>query len=185
MPGRPSRIISLNHRQESPGGLAGYPHSGARVMQRFLGGFPFAGPGALRRPEHGRVEPVVDPGVVRHDHRVDRYGLWARDFSRGVTAFVVLFLPQEMYAISKENDAFPPLTHVVRNRFPSWFAFPLIFATVTAVSARWAAVEWRAVGLITLPVAALGWLIEHFLATYAGPDPRREGTAAGGERRAA
>jgi hypothetical protein len=113
------------------------------------------------------------------------YGLWTRDFSRGVTAFVVLFLPQEMYAISKENDAFPPLTHVVRNRFPGWFAFPLIFATVAAVSARWAALEWRAVGLTTLPVAALGWLIEHFLATYAGPDPRREGTAAGGERRAA
>ncbi len=112
-------------------------------------------------------------------------GLWARDFSRGVTAFAVLFLPQEMYAISKDNDAFPPLTHVVRNRFPSWLAFPLIFATVAAVASRWAAVDWRAVGLITLPVAALGWLIEHFLATYAGPDPRREGTVAGGERRAA
>jgi hypothetical protein len=113
------------------------------------------------------------------------YGLWVRDFSRGFTAFVVLFLPQEMYAISKENDAFPPLTHVVRNRFPSWFAFPLIFATVAAVSARWAALEWRPVGLITLPVAALGWLIEHFLATYAGPDPRREGSATARERRAA
>jgi hypothetical protein len=113
------------------------------------------------------------------------YGLWVRDFSRGVTAFVVLFLPQEMYAISKENDAFPPLTHVVRNRFPSWFAFPLIFATVAAVSARWAALEWRPVGLITLPVAALGWLIEHFLATYAGPDPRREGPGPARERRAA
>ena len=113
------------------------------------------------------------------------YGLWARDFSRGVIAFVVLFLPQEMYAISKDNDAFPPLTHVVRNRFPGWIAFPVIFATVAAVSARWAALGWRAAGLITLPVAALGWLIEHFLATYAGPDPRREGTASGGERRAA
>lgn len=75
------------------------------------------------------------------------YGLWARDFSRGVSAFIVLFLPQGLYVISKENDAFPALTHVVRNRFPSWFAFPLIFATVGAVSARWAALEWRAVGL--------------------------------------
>ena len=27
------------------------------------------------------------------------------------------------------------------------------------------------VGLVALPVAALGWIIEHFLATYAGPDP--------------
>jgi hypothetical protein len=113
------------------------------------------------------------------------YGLWTADFSRGVLAFVVLFLPQELYAISKEDDAYPPLTHVVRNRFPSWFAFPLIFATVAAVSARWAALEWRAVGLITVPVAALGWLIEHFLATYAGPDPRRHGTEEGGARRAA
>jgi hypothetical protein len=113
------------------------------------------------------------------------YGLWSRDFSRGVSAFVVLFFPQELYAIRKDNDAFPPLTHVVRNRFESWFAFPLIFATVAAVSARWAALEWRAVGLITLPVAALGWLIEHFLATYAGPDPRRAGTTAGSKRRAA
>ena len=113
------------------------------------------------------------------------YSLWVRDFSRGITAFVVLFFPQELYAISKENDAFPPLTHVVRTRFPSWLAFPLIFATVAAVSARWATLDWREVGLITLPVAALGWLIEHFLATYAGPDPRRERTAAEGERRAA
>jgi len=113
------------------------------------------------------------------------YGLWAGDFSRGLTAFLVLFVPQETYAIRKADDAFPPLTHVVRNRFPSWFAFPLIFATVAAVSARWAGLEWRLVGLITLPVTELGWLIEHFLATYAGPDPRREGMAAGGERRAA
>jgi hypothetical protein len=113
------------------------------------------------------------------------YGLWARDFSRGIVAFVVLFFPQEIYALRREDDAFPPLTHVVRTRFPSWFAFPLIFATVAAVSARWATLEWRAVGLITLPVAGLGWLIEHFLATYAGPDPRREGTEARGERRAA
>jgi hypothetical protein len=113
------------------------------------------------------------------------YGLWARDFSRGVTAFLALFLPQELYAISRENDPFPPLTHVVRNRFPSWFAFPLIFGTVAAVSARWAALEWRQVGLITLAVAALGWLIEHFLATYAGPDPRRRGTETGRARRAA
>jgi len=111
------------------------------------------------------------------------YGLWSRDFSRGVSAFVVLFLPQELYAISREHDAFPPLTHVVRNRFPSWFAFPLIFATVAAVSARWAALDWRDVGLLTLPVAALGWLIEHFLATYAGPDPRRDQVERG--RRAA
>lgn len=111
------------------------------------------------------------------------YGLWSRDFSRGVSAFVVLFLPQELYAISREHDAFPPLTHVVRNRFPSWFAFPLIFATVAAVSARWAALDWRDVGLLTLPVAALGWLIEHFLATYAGPDPRRDQVEGG--RRAA
>ena len=113
------------------------------------------------------------------------YGLWARDFSRGITAFIVLFLPQELFAIRKQDDAFPPLTHVVRNRFPGWFAFPLIFSTVAAVSARWALLDWREVGLITLPVAALGWLIEHFLATYAGPDPRREGTAAEGQRRAA
>jgi hypothetical protein len=113
------------------------------------------------------------------------YGLWARDFSQGFTAFVVLFFPQELYAISKGNDAFPPLTHVVRNRFPSWLAFLLIFATVAAVSARWAALDWRPVGLITLPVAALGWLIEHFLATYAGPDPRRAGPERGGARRAA
>jgi hypothetical protein len=113
------------------------------------------------------------------------YGLWVRDFSRGATAFCALFFPQELYALRKDNDAFPPLTHVVRNRFPSWFAFPLIFATVAAVCARWAGLEWRPVGLITLPVAALGWLIEHFLATYAGPDPRRAGSEAGGARRAA
>jgi hypothetical protein len=113
------------------------------------------------------------------------YSLWAADFSRGFLAFVVLFLPQEMFALRKSDDAFPPLTHVVRNRFSSWFAFPLIFGTVAAVCSRWAALEWRAVGLITLPVAGLGWLIEHFLATYAGPDPRRGGTEAGPARRAA
>jgi hypothetical protein len=50
------------------------------------------------------------------------YGLLAPDYWRGFLAFVVLFLPQEIFAISKENDAFPPLTHVVRNRFPGWFA---------------------------------------------------------------
>jgi hypothetical protein len=29
------------------------------------------------------------------------YGLWARDFSRGATAFVLLFVLQELYAIRK------------------------------------------------------------------------------------
>ncbi len=113
------------------------------------------------------------------------YGLCSADFTRGASAFLVLFVPQEWVALRREDDAYPPLTHVVRNRFPSWFAFPLIFATVAAVGARWAALDWRPVGLITLPVAALGWLIEHFLATYAGPDPRRDGTERGTGRRAA
>ena len=113
------------------------------------------------------------------------YGLWAQDYTRGVLAFLVLFLPQELFALRKDDDAFPPLTHLVRNRFPSWFAFPLIFATVTAVSARWAGLDWQAVGQIVLPVAALGWLIEHFLATYAGPDPRRGDATPESGRRAA
>jgi len=113
------------------------------------------------------------------------YGLWSADFSQGALAFVVLFLPQELYALRRDDDAYPPLTHLIRNRFPSWFAFPLIFATIAAVSARWAGLDWESVGLITLPVAALGWLIEHFLATYAGPDPRRDEPSTAGGRRAA
>lgn len=113
-------------------------------------------------------------------------GLSDPGYGWGVLAFVVLFLPQELFALREEGDQFPPLTHVVRTRFPSWFAFPLIFATVTAVTSRWASLDWEAVGQITVPAAALGWLIEHFLATYAGPDPRGHGDVrAGGPRRAA
>src|SRR5438552_618606 len=109
----------------------------------------------------GRLRPPVTI-VVEGRARAGADEAEADGVAGGASASRVRFVPHGMSAISKENDAFPPLTHVVRNRFPSWFAFPLIFATVAGVSARWAALEWRAVGLITLPVAALGWLIEHF-----------------------
>lgn len=100
------------------------------------------------------------------------YGLVAADFSRGFSAFVVLFAPFEAFGVWRNDDAFPPLTHVIRNRFPKWFAFPLIFATVAAVSARWGGLDWYATGIITLAVAALGWLTDHFIATYERDDPR-------------
>ena len=110
------------------------------------------------------------------------YGLWTADFTRGATAFVVLFFPFELWGLRKQDDAYPPLTHVIRNRFPKWFAFPLIFATVASVCARWANLGWRHVGLITIPTAALGWLTDHFIATYNDDDPR---PFTGGSRRAA
>ena len=100
------------------------------------------------------------------------YGLWVADFTRGASAFIVLFFPFELWGIHQKRDAYPPLTHVIRNRFPQWFALPLIFATVASVCSRWAGLGWRHVGLITIPTAALGWLTDHFIATYHDQDPR-------------
>lgn len=79
-------------------------------------------------------------------------GLSDPGYGWGGLAFAVLFFPQELFALHEEDDQFPPLTHVVRTRFPSWFAFPLISATVTAVTSRWASLNWEAVGQITVPL---------------------------------
>jgi hypothetical protein len=94
------------------------------------------------------------------------YGFWARDFSRAFAGFAVFFGPMEYWGVRKANDKYPPLTHVIRRRFPSWLAFPVMFATITALVARSGALEWYPVGLLAFAAASLGWLTEHFIATY-------------------
>lgn len=111
------------------------------------------------------------------------YGLYSADFTRGGAAFLLLFGVPETIGVWRGGDAYPPLTHVIRNQFPSWVAFPAILAVVGGVGARWANLDWRATFFVALILGAAGWLIEHFLAVYDADDPRPSAVRRATDRR--
>ena len=84
-------------------------------------------------------------------------------------AALLLFLFPEIISISRNDDGFPPLTHTIRHFLPNWVAFPLIYFFLGTVGSHWLNFNrpWR-VGLL---FGLLGWLTDHFSATYAKPDP--------------
>lgn len=82
---------------------------------------------------------------------------------------LLLFGAPEAVGVSVKDDAFPPLTHVIRHFLPNFVAFPLIYGLFGAVAAEWLEFPrpWPVGGLFAL----LGWLTDHFTLTYSDPDP--------------
>lgn len=78
-------------------------------------------------------------------------GLSDPGYGWGVLAFVVLFFPQELFALREEGDQFPPLTHVVRTRLPSWFEH---FLATCAGPDLAATVKWEPGALAEPPESA-------------------------------
>lgn len=76
----------------------------------------------------------------------------------------------EAISLLKKDDALPPLTHTIRHFLPNWVAFPLIYFSLGIVGAHWLGLEDRQWGLGVL-MGLLGWLTDHFIGTYARPDP--------------
>lgn len=90
-------------------------------------------------------------------------------FHQWAAAVVAGFGIPEAISLLKRDDAFPPLTHTIRHFLPSWLAFSFIYFLLGSVGATWLgfARPFRLGALFAL----LGWLTEHFSATYAHPDP--------------
>jgi uncharacterized membrane protein YuzA (DUF378 family) len=95
------------------------------------------------------------------------YGVVTRDFTRGASAFLVLFLLPEMISLAKANDDLPPLTHVIRNTiYNVQLSLPLITGVCGGVIASWTNTTYRLIGFAALAAGTLGWLIAHFLTVY-------------------
>lgn len=76
----------------------------------------------------------------------------------------------ETISLVRKDDAFPPLTHTIRHFLPNWAAFPLINFSLGSVGAHWLGLSTRQWG-VGLLMGILGWLTDHFIGTYARPDP--------------
>ncbi len=85
-----------------------------------------------------------------------------------VLALVGFLLP-EMVSIGKKDDSLPPLTHTIRHFLPNWLAFPLIYFALGSVGAHW--LQFANPPAIGALMGLLGWLTDHFTATYGKPDP--------------
>jgi hypothetical protein len=82
---------------------------------------------------------------------------------------LLFFGVPEAIGIRARGDAFPPLTHVIRHFLPNYVAFPLIYGLFGAIAARW--MEFPRPWPLGALLALLGWLTDHFQATYFDPDP--------------
>lgn len=101
------------------------------------------------------------------------YSIVVRDFTRGLSAFIVLFLIPEIISIASKQDGLPPLTHVIRSTFRNVeISMPLITGASGAVIASWTNTTLRLVGFAAMASAALGWLIAHFLNAYEAKSSR-------------
>lgn len=90
------------------------------------------------------------------------FGLWT-------LCAVVGFGVPEAISLVKRDDGYPPLTHTIRHFLPSWLAFTFIYFMFGSIAATWLGFP-RPFHLGAL-FGLLGWLTEHFSATYDSPDP--------------
>ena len=101
------------------------------------------------------------------------YSVVTRDFTRGLSAFLALFMVPEALSIAKSDDGLPPLTHVIRSTLRNvQLSMPLITGVSGGVIATWTNTTYRLIGFATFAAGALGWLIAHFLAAYESDNPR-------------
>src|SRR5438128_2516686 len=74
------------------------------------------------------------------------------------------FGAMEGYGLAHPNDAYPPLTQVIRRYVPRWVAFSAIYGFTGAAGATWLKLPHPArLGLL---FALLGWFTAHFDVTF-------------------
>jgi len=90
-------------------------------------------------------------------------------FKRWLPLAGVLFGLPEAISVSKADDRYPPLTHMLRHFLKSWVTFPFLYFCVGACGSRWLKLK-NPLGLGAL-TGLLGWLTDHFDQSYSGDDP--------------
>src|SRR5215211_8323087 len=81
------------------------------------------------------------------------FGWWAG-------AAAVGFGTLEGIGLWRANDAYPPLTHVIRRYVPRWVAFTAIYGFAGGAGGVWLGFPYP--GRSALLFALLGWLTSHF-----------------------
>lgn len=123
--------------------------------------------------------PVEVAALAAESHKWSKWwvGMWAMNvvillslipflnFGRWVTATLILFGIPEFIGTLKQDDAFPPLTHVIVKYLDRELAFPVIFFFYGSTAAYWFAFPNRAWALGAF-AGLLGWLIAHFERRY-------------------
>lgn len=90
--------------------------------------------------------------------------VWFVDFYVWWTLVVIFFGIPEFIGSVKQDDRYPPLTHVIVRYVNQEISFPILFGLVGTVGAFWIgfANPWR-IGLL---VGLIGWLSAHFGSRY-------------------
>ena len=86
-----------------------------------------------------------------------------------IAAAAVGFALPEAISVHKKLDSLPPLTHTIRHFLPNQVAFPLIYFSLGSVGAHW--LQFGRTFAVGALLGVLGWLTDHFVVTYARPDP--------------
>lgn len=88
-------------------------------------------------------------------------GLTVREW---LSVATVAFGVPETFAVLRQSDPYPPLTHVIRHFLPQWAAFTLIYGAFGSIASHWLgfAQPLRMGALFAL----LGWLTSHFETVY-------------------
>lgn len=79
-------------------------------------------------------------------------------------AALVGFGSMEAIGLAHPNDAYPPLTHVIRRYVPRWLAFTAIYGVTGAAGGVW--LDFAAPTRLGLLFALVGWLTTHFDVTF-------------------
>jgi hypothetical protein len=91
------------------------------------------------------------------------------EFRLWMAAAILGFLVPELLSLVKRKDSLPPLTHTIRHFVPNWLAFPVIYVALGSVGSHW--LDFQRPFAVGALLGLLGWLTDHFIVTYAQPDP--------------
>jgi hypothetical protein len=98
--------------------------------------------------------------------------LWVIPFKWWGLLAGIGFGTMEGIGLLRDDDAYPPLTHVIRRYVPRWLAFTLIYGILGGAGGHWFHLP-NATGVGFL-FGLLGWLTAHFDATFDGEAKRQE-----------
>ena len=81
-------------------------------------------------------------------------------FKYWALAALMGFGSMETIGLAIPNDAYPPLTHVIRTYIPREIALALMYGFTAAAAATW--LKFARPGWLGLVFAFVGWLTTHF-----------------------
>ena len=123
-----------------------------------------------RGPSHHPVVTVVDRDVGRHRRCALDFGVLHGHLA-WLTLTLFAFGIPEFIGTLKQDDRYPPLTHVIVRYVDREIAFPLLFGFAGAIGAYWFGVPRpQNMGLL---VGLIGWLSAHFDRRYEQSDAKK------------